>query len=30
MLRINDMQRQAVDLFPKMWYNTFERSGLYG
>ena len=27
MLRIDDMQRQAVDLFPKMWYNTFGRSG---
>ena len=26
MLRIDDMQRQAVDLFPEMWYNAFERS----
>ena len=26
MLRIDDIQRQAVDLFPKMWYNAFERS----
>ena len=26
MLRIDDMQRQAVDLFLKMWYNVFERS----
>ena len=23
---IDDIQRQAVDLFPKMWYNTFEKS----
>ena len=30
MLRIDDMQRQAVDLFLKMWYNASERSGLYG
>ena len=26
MLRIDDIQRQAVDLFPEMWYNAFERS----
>ena len=26
MLRIDDIQRQAVDLFPKMWYNAFEMS----
>ena len=26
MLRIDDMQRQAVDLSPKIWYNAFERS----
>ena len=26
MFRIDDMQRQAVDLFPKMWYNMFEKS----
>ena len=26
MLRIDDMQRRAVDLFPKMWYNTNGRS----
>ena len=26
MLRIDDMQRQAVDLFPGMRYNAFERS----
>ena len=24
MLRIGDMQRQAVDLFPETWYNSFE------
>ena len=23
---IDDMQRQAVDLFPEMWYNSIERS----
>ena len=26
MLRIDDMQRQAVDLFLKMWYNAFKSS----
>jgi len=28
MLRIDDMQRQAVDLFLEIWYNAFER-GVY-
>ena len=27
---IDDMQRQAVDLFLEMGYNAFERNGLYG
>ena len=26
---IDDIQRQAVDLFPKMRYSAFERNGLY-
>ena len=30
MIRIDDMQRQAVDILPEIWYNAFERSGLYG
>ena len=29
MLRMDDIQRQAVDLFPKMWYRAFKRS-VYG
>ena len=26
MLRIDDMQRQAVALLPEIWYNAFKRS----